>query len=188
MSVIAFVLGSLPTGLLVAKARGIDPRQAGSGNIGATNILRTAGRGPALLTLTGDVLKGAMAVVLARYFDVGIFYEGIIGFFAVLGHNFSVFLKFKGGKGVATSIGMLSIYSPQTGLFAIIIWLMTALITRYSSLAALVSFGILPIGVLFLDTREKLPVICLMSLMIFIRHKENIIRIIRGTEPKVGAR
>lgn len=188
LSVIAFVLGSLPTGLLVAKARGIDPRKAGSGNIGATNILRTAGRGPALLTLTGDVLKGAMAVVLARYFDVGIFYEGIIGFFAVLGHNFSVFLKFRGGKGVATSIGMLSIYSPQTGLFAIIIWLMTALITRYSSLAALVSFGLLPIGVLILDTREKLPVICLMSLMIFIRHRENIIRIIRGTEPKVGAR
>ena len=185
---LAFLLGSLPTGLLIAKVRGVDLKETGSGNIGATNVLRTTGKGPALLTLIGDSAKGAVAVLIARYFGAGVFFEGVVGLCAVLGHTFSLFLKFRGGKGVATSLGVLTIYSPQTGLLTIIIWLMTVLITRYSSLGALVSFGLLPLGALVLDSREKVPVLFLMTLLIFVRHKDNIRRIIKGTEPRIGAR
>ena len=185
---LAFLLGSLPTGLLIAKVRGVNLKETGSGNIGATNVLRTTGKGPALLTLIGDSAKGAVAVLIARYFGAGVFFEGVVGLCAVLGHNFSLFLKFRGGKGVATSLGVLTIYSPQTGLFTIIIWLMTVLITRYSSLGALVSFGLLPLSALVLDSREKIPVLFLMTLLIFVRHKDNIRRIIKGTEPRIGAR
>jgi glycerol-3-phosphate acyltransferase PlsY len=168
--------------------KGVDIKNAGSGNIGATNVLRTTGRVPAVITLIGDFAKGAIAVVVARYFGAGVFFEGIAGLFAILGHNYSLFLHFKGGKGVATSLGVLTIYSPQTGLLAIIIWLMTVFVTRYSSLGALVSFGLLPIGALVLDSRVKVPVIFLMSVLIFLRHMDNISRLVKGTEPKIGAR
>jgi glycerol-3-phosphate acyltransferase PlsY len=103
----------------------------------------------------------------------------------VLGHDFSVFLKFRGGKGVATSLGVLSIYAPQEGLFTTIIWIMTVLLTRYSSLGALVAFGLLPLVMLFF-AREKLPVALLITALLFLRHRDNILRLIRGTEPKVG--
>jgi glycerol-3-phosphate acyltransferase PlsY len=186
LAVIAFLLGSIPTGLLIAKARGVDLKQSGSGNIGATNVLRTTGRGPALFTLIGDILKGAAAAALAGHFLAGRpVYEGLIGLCAVLGHDFSVFLKFKGGKGVATSLGVLSVYAPQSAVFTTIIWIMTVLITRYSSLGALVSFGILPLIMLFV-AQEKLPVALLISALLFIRHRDNIARLIRGKEPKVG--
>ena len=184
---LAFLLGSLPTGLLIAKVRGVNLKEVGSGNIGATNVLRTTGKWPALLTLMGDSAKGVVAVLIARYYGAGVFFEGVVGLCAVLGHNFSLFLKFKGGKGVATSLGVLTIYSPQTGLFTIIIWLMTVLITRYSSLGALVSFGLLPLSVSVLDSREKVPVLLMMTLLIFVRHKDNIRRLIKGTEPRIGA-
>lgn len=188
LSALAFLLGSLPTGLLIAKVKGIDLKSSGSGNIGATNVLRTAGKWSALLTLLGDCLKGAAAVLLARYLNAGLFFEGVIGLFAVLGHNFSLFLKFRGGKGVATSLGVLIIYSPQIGVFTIIIWLMTVLISRYSSLGALVSFGLMPLIALVFESPWKMPVLLIMTMMIFLRHRENIRRLARGTESKVGAR
>lgn len=185
--VAAFLIGSVPTGQLVARSRGIDLRKKGSGNIGATNVLRTTGKGAALLTLAGDMGKGAAAVLLGKYFGAGTLQAGVIGLCAILGHDYSVFMKFRGGKGVATSIGVLGVYSPQTGLFTIIIWLMTVLISRYSSLAALVSFGILPLSISFIDSREKLSVAFVMTALVFIRHRENISRLARGQEPKVGA-
>jgi glycerol-3-phosphate acyltransferase PlsY len=188
LSIFAFILGSIPTGLIIAKSRGIDIKKIGSGNIGATNVLRTSGKWPALLTLCGDILKGMIAVIIARYFEAGIFYEGFIGFFSILGHNFSIFLKFRGGKGVATSLGVLSIYSPQTALFTIIIWLLTLVITKYSSMGALVSFGVLPLSMGFFDMKEKLPIAVFMTIMMFIKHKDNIYRLLNGTELKVGKR
>ncbi len=188
LSALAYLLGSLPTGLFIAKIKGVDLKGAGSGNIGATNVLRTTGKGPALLTLIGDCLKGIAAVIIARYFNAGVFFEGVVGLFAILGHNFSLFLKFRGGKGVATSLGVLTIYSPQIGLFTIIIWLMTVLISRYSSLGALVSFGLMPLCAFVYESPWKMPVFLIMTLLIFIRHKDNIRRITRGTEPKLGAR
>ena len=182
----AFIIGSVPTGLLIAHRRGIDLKQTGSGNTGATNVLRTTGKWPAFITLLGDILKGAAAVILARHFGAGVLFEGVIGIFSILGHNFSIFMKFKGGKGVATSLGVLSIYSPYTALFTVILWLLTVLITKYSSLGALVSFGFLPLIMILFDTKEKFPIALTITLMIFLRHRENISRLAKGTEPKVG--
>ena len=188
LTVVAFIIGSIPTGLIIARSRGIDIKKSGSGNIGATNVLRTTGRLPALLTLLGDILKGALAVLIARYFEVGMFYEGLIGISSILGHNFSLFLKFKGGKGVATSLGVLCVYSPKTALITIIIWVMTVLITRYSSLGALVSFGVLPLSIILLDTKDKLPIAFMITLILFIRHIDNVSRLLKGTESKVGSK
>jgi glycerol-3-phosphate acyltransferase PlsY len=188
LSLLSFIIGAIPMGVIIAKAKGIDLKKVGSGNIGATNVLRSLGKGPAALTLLGDMLKGTIAVALGRYFDAGTLYEGLIGLSAVIGHNFSIFLRFRGGKGVATSLGVLLLYSPQTAFFTFIIWLVVVLTTRYSSLGALISFGILPLSITLLDSEKKLPVALLMAAFIIIRHKDNILRLIKGTERKVGER
>jgi glycerol-3-phosphate acyltransferase PlsY len=186
--IISFILGSIPFGIIIAKAKGIDLKKIGSGNIGATNVLRSLGKWPAVLTLLGDVLKGTAAIAIGRYFGVEQpVYEGLIGFSAILGHNFSIFLGFRGGKGVATSLGVLSIYSPKTALFTFIIWVMVVMFTRYSSMGALVSFGVLPISIFF-DDKRKLLVAFLITILIFIRHRDNIRRLIKGTERRIGQR
>jgi glycerol-3-phosphate acyltransferase PlsY len=185
--IFAFVLGSIPVGVIIAKTKGVDLQKVGSGNIGATNVLRSLGKWPAALTLLGDVLKGTIAVALGRYLGTGTFYEGLIGLSAVLGHNFSLFLGFRGGKGVATSLGVFILYSPQTALITFIIWIVVVLTTKYSSLGALVSFGLLPLIVLF-DSNEKLPVALLITTLIVIHHTENIKRLIKGTERRIGER
>ena len=185
----AFILGSIPFGIIIAKVMGIDLKKIGSGNIGATNVLRSLGKGPAALTLLGDILKGTAAVAIGRYLSVGSAYEGIIGLSAILGHNFSLFLGFKGGKGVATSIGVLLIYSPQVAILTLIIWLMVVLMTRYSSLGAIVAFGLLPVNVFLVDYSEmKLIISALITLLILLRHIGNTERLIRGTERKIGER
>jgi len=184
----AFVMGSIPVGVIVAKTKGIDLKKIGSGNIGATNVLRSLGKGPAALTLFGDMLKGTLAVALGKYFGLGTFHQGLIGFSAILGHNFSLFLGFRGGKGVATSLGVFLLYSPQTALITFIIWIVVVLTTKYSSLGALISFGLLPLTIILLDSRDKLPVAVLVTLFILIRHTDNIRRLIKGTERKIGER
>jgi glycerol-3-phosphate acyltransferase PlsY len=185
---LAFLIGSIPFGIIIAKAKGVDLKKVGSGNIGATNVLRSIGKYPALLTLLGDVLKGTAAVALGRYFGSGPVFEGLVGFCAILGHNFSLFLGFRGGKGVATSFGVLSIYSPQTALFTFIIWLIVIMTTKYSSLGALVSFGLLPLSILFFDHKDKIIIAVLITILIFMRHKDNIKRLLSGTERKMGKR
>ena len=172
----AFVMGSIPVGVIVAKTKGIDLKKIGSGNIGATNVLRSLGKGPAALTLFGDMLKGALAVALGKYFGLGTFYQGLIGLSAIL------------GKGVATSLGVFLLYSPQTALITFIIWIVVVLTTKYSSLGALISFGLLPLTIILLDSRDKLPVAALVTLFILIRHTDNIRRLIKGTERKIGER
>ncbi len=185
--ILAFILGSIPFGVIIAKLKGIDLKQTGSGNIGATNVLRTMGKGSAVLTLLGDVLKGSIAVLIGKYLSVGPLYEGIIGLSSILGHNFSLFLKFRGGKGVATSIGVLLIYSPKTAILTLIIWLLTALITKYSSLGAIVSFGFLPLNIAIFDySSSKLIIAVMITLLILIRHTGNIERLLKGTERKIG--
>lgn len=184
----SFILGSIPFGIIIAKAKGVDLKKVGSRNIGATNVLRSLGKWPAALTLLGDVLKGTAAVAIGRYFGVEPVYEGFVGLSAILGHNFSIFLGFRGGKGVATSLGVLGIYSPQTALFTFIIWLVVVMFTKYSSLGALVSFGLLPINVLLFDSKEKLFTAILITILIFMRHKDNIQRFIKGTERRMGQR
>ncbi|MCL4475799.1 MAG: glycerol-3-phosphate 1-O-acyltransferase PlsY [Nitrospirae bacterium] len=185
----SFLMGSIPCGVLVARAKGIDLKKVGSGNIGATNVLRTTGKWPALLTLAGDILKGVIPVAVGRYLLNDLTMEGIIGLSAVLGHNFSVFLRLRGGKGVATSIGVLLVFSPKAALVTVVIWLAVIFFTRYSSLGAIVSFGALPLTVYAVDyARERLTISLMMSALLMLRHADNIKRLIQGTEPKIGKR
>lgn len=183
----SFLIGSIPTGLLIAKSKGVDLRKIGSGNIGATNVLRALGKEAALLTLFGDMLKGILPVAIGNLFGFGIFYTGILGISSILGHNFSIFLKFKGGKGVATSIGVLMAYSPYVALFTITIWLLTAKKTKYSSLSALVAFGLLPLSIYIIDySKEKIIIAVIITVLIFLSHISNIKRLLQGTESKIG--
>ncbi|HYA26491.1 MAG TPA: glycerol-3-phosphate 1-O-acyltransferase PlsY [Thermodesulfovibrionales bacterium] len=185
----AILLGSIPFGVVVARVRGVDLKKVGSGNIGATNVLRTMGKTPALITLAGDVLKGAIPVLAAKYLLDDLTFEGIVGLCAVLGHNFSLFLRFRGGKGVATSIGVLLVYSPLAAVVTILIWVAVIVITRYSSMGALVSFGLLPLSLYLVDyTKEKMIVSFMITALLMIRHVDNIHRLIRGKEPKIGER
>ena len=199
----SFIIGSIPTGLLVSRTRGIDLRKVGSGNIGATNVLRAMGKGAALLTLIGDMLKGALPLLIYRWGILGTPYliqgqlsmvspelfVGMTGLFAILGHNFSLFLKFRGGKGVATSFGVLFAYSPYVGLLTAIFWLLAAKRTKYSSLSALIAFGLLPFSIYMLDfSKEKLMIGIAIAFLIFIRHAGNIKRLVQGTESRIGQR
>ena len=186
-SCVSFIIGSIPTGLLIARAKGIDLRKVGSGNIGATNVMRAVGKKAALFTLIGDIAKGIVPVVITKALAFDPLYAGISGISAILGHNFSIFLKFKGGKGVATSIGVVLALSPHVGLFTVIMWLMTAKWTRYSSLSALVAFGLLPLSFYLIDhSRQNIIFGAIIALLIFIRHTANIKRLVQGTETKIG--
>jgi acyl phosphate:glycerol-3-phosphate acyltransferase len=184
----AFVLGSIPFGIITAKVKGIDLKKVGSGNIGATNVLRSLGKWPAVITLLGDILKGTLAVAIGKYSGVEPLYEGLIGIAAILGHNFSIFLGFKGGKGVATSLGVLLMYTPHVALVTLIVWIGVVLFTKYSSLGAIVSFALLPLNIMLFDFQDKTKFIIsiLISLFIIIRHKDNIKRLMKGTERKIG--
>lgn len=187
--ILSYLLGSIPFGVIVTRAKGIDLRKVGSGNIGATNALRAAGKGPALLTLLGDALKGTTAVALGKLFGVGPLYEGVLGLSAIAGHDFSLFLRLRGGKGVATSLGVLLIYSPVVGILTVAIWLAAALITRYSSLGAIVSFAFLPVNFLIFDfSGEKVIVAVLISTLLILKHQDNIRKLKAGTERRIGER
>jgi glycerol-3-phosphate acyltransferase PlsY len=187
--IFAYLIGSIPFGVIFAGARGVDLRKAGSGNIGATNALRAAGRLPAALTLLGDLLKGTAAVALGKAFGLGTIGQGLAGLGAVAGHDFSIFLGLRGGKGVATSLGVLLIYSPAAGIITVIIWLMAIFATRYSSLGAIVSFAFLPIAILLVDfSPEKTAVALAMSTLLIWRHSDNIRRLRAGSERRIGER
>lgn len=184
----AFVLGSIPFGIITAKVKGIDLKKVGSGNIGATNVLRSLGKWPAVITLLGDILKGTLAVAIGKYSGVEPLYEGLIGIAAISGHSFSIFLGFKGGKGVATSLGVLLMYTPHVALVTLVVWIGVVLFTKYSSLGAIVSFALLPLNIMLFDFQEKTKffISILISLFIIIRHKDNIRRLMKGTERKIG--
>jgi glycerol-3-phosphate acyltransferase PlsY len=186
--IIAFILGSIPFGIIIAKAKGVDLKEVGSRNIGATNVLRSLGRWPAALTLLGDILKGTVAVAIGRYLGVGSLHEGLIGISAILGHNFSIFLGGKGGKGVATSLGVLFIYTPKAALITLLLWVLVAFFTKYSSLGAIVAFGLFPVNILLFDpdSKGKLPIAILITMLILIRHRDNIQKLMKGTESKIG--
>ncbi|MDA8326950.1 MAG: glycerol-3-phosphate 1-O-acyltransferase PlsY [Nitrospiraceae bacterium] len=183
----SYVLGSVPFGAVIAGLKGVDLKKIGSGNIGATNVLRGVGKGAALFTLLGDSLKGAVAVVVARSLGFDALWQGLAGLCAVLGHNFSVFLGGRGGKGVATSLGVVAVLAPLAALFAVCCWLAVALLTRFSSLAALVAFALLPLFIL--GTGGKGPVVSVaaaLTLLILLRHLGNIKRLLGGRERKIG--
>ncbi len=183
----AFVLGSVPFGLVVAKLMGLpDPRTIGSKNIGATNVLRAGSKVAALATVLLDGAKGLVAVVLARAL-AGEDAAQIAALMAFLGHCFSLFLGFKGGKGVATFLGALYGLSFPLGAAASALWLVTCIVTRYSSLSALVAAAATPIVALLLGNGAMVVVLIAMAATLIWRHRENIARLRAGTESKVGS-
>ncbi len=191
--VFSYLLGAVPFGLLFGKIFSrVDVRGVGSGNIGATNVLRASGKTAALLTLIADALKGFLPVLAAKMLFQADYVIVFAGVAAVLGHNFSVYLKFKGGKGVATGYGVMLAVSPWIGFVALIVWLAAALIWRYSSLAALVSFISYPLMIFAttasstVDARPFQLLSVFLFGLIYYRHRENIKRLLAGTEPKIG--
>jgi len=182
----AYLIGSIPFGLVVTRLFGLgDIRQIGSGNIGTTNVLRTGNKLAAFLTLILDAGKGAVAVLTAR----AIFGEdsaGLAGLFAMIGHLYPVFLKFRGGKGVATFLGTLLALSWPVGIAACAVWLVTALVTRYSSLSALVASALAPVFTYFLYHQHGAILVLFLAALIFYKHAANIGRLMASTEPKIG--
>ncbi len=182
---VAYILGSIPFGLLLTRASGKeDIRKIGSGNIGATNVLRTGSRKLAAATLLLDIGKGFAAVFLSFYFlgpDITFF----VAIAVVLGHLFPVWLKFRGGKGVATTIGVLLGLSWATGLATLATWLAVALIFRYSSLAALVSIAAAPVIGWYLGGPQVAGISIFLTVLVWIRHAGNIRRLLRGEESRI---
>lgn len=185
-AVAGYLLGSIPFGMVIARVMGLgNLRDIGSGNIGATNVLRTGNKGAAVATLVFDAGKGAVAVLIARAM-IGEDAAQLAGLCAFLGHLFPIWLRFKGGKGVATFLGvLLALYWPL-GLAACATWLVFAIVMRISSLAALATAGLAPLWMLQLEHPEMLALGAVFTLLIYIRHAENITRIKAGTEPKIG--
>lgn len=182
-----YLLGSIPFGLLLTRAAGLgDVRSIGSGNIGATNVLRTGNKKLAAATLLLDMLKGTVAVVVAGIYGPEAAMAAGLG--AFLGHLFPVWLGFKGGKGVATYIGVLFGLSWPAGLIFLAIWILVALATRYSSLSALLACALTPAILWFIDRPVTAILFGILSLIVFIKHAANISRLLAGAETKIGAK
>ena len=181
---LSYLLGSIPFGLLLTRAFGAgDLRKIGSGNIGATNVLRTGRRELAAATLVLDGGKGAVAVLIAGMF--GLDAAIVAASCAVLGHLFPVWLRFKGGKGVATTLGVLLALTPFTGLAACLVWLAVAVLSRYSSLAALVAIGTSPLTAWLFYDPERAGLALFLTLLVLLRHHENIARLRAGKESPI---
>lgn len=189
----AYLLGSVPSGLLVAWLMGgPDPRQAGSGNIGAANLYRLLGRNAGVFTLVGDAGKGAVPVFVARFSLEGLgawqaWAVAAVGLVAVLGHLYPLYLGFKGGKGVATGFGVVATLCPLAALVLVVAYGLVVYYYRVISIGSLVGAWLLPIAMgLFADTKAYLVLAGLISVLILQRHRENIIRLVRGEEPRLG--
>lgn len=182
-----YLLGSIPFGLLLTRAAGApDIRAIGSGNIGATNVLRTGHRGLAAATLLCDMFKGLTAVLIMRHFGTEPALAAGLG--AFLGHLFPVWLRFKGGKGVATYIGVLiGLYWPAALAFCVI-WLSIAAASRYSSLAALIASALTPLGLWAFNRPNIAALFLVLTAALWVMHRENIARLLNGTEGKIGAK
>ena len=194
---IGYLFGSIPFGLILTKLAGLgDIRSIGSGNIGATNVLRTGNKLLAFLTLILDGGKGAAAILLGTHIIVYFYpvletYQIIwipllLGFSAIIGHCYPVWLKFKGGKGVATTLGTLLMLNFTVGALACLTWLLVAVISRYSSLSALVAILVTPIMAYIFDSPQMACVCAAITLLVFYKHKANIQRLLKREEPKIG--
>lgn len=180
-----YLLGSIPFGVIFTRMAGLgDIRNVGSGNIGATNVLRTGRKSLAAATLVGDALKGTAAVAIAGRWGTDLAIIAALG--AFLGHLFPVWLGFKGGKGVATFIGILLGLKPLAALIFIVIWLLLAFTTRYSSLSALVASALSPVALWFLGEPQMAAAAAVLVVLLWWKHSENIQRLLAGTEGKIG--
>ena len=186
--VIGYLLGSIPVGLVLTRlSGGPDIRNIGSGNIGATNVLRTGNKALAAATLAGDMLKGTAAVLIVNYL-YGRDLAALAGLGAFLGHLFPIWLKFKGGKGVATYIGVLLGLAWPMALAFGAIWLATAALFRYSSLSALIASAAMPVILLAAGDHPVAALFLLLTALLWIMHRANIARLMAGTEGKIGAK
>ena len=185
-ALIGYIAGSIPFGLVLTYCAGLgDIRKIGSGNIGTTNVLRTGHKGLALLTLILDVFKAAFAALLCRWLfgtEVGFF----AGFMAVIGHNYPIWLKFKGGKGVASTLGLMLAMTPCVGILTCLTWLIVALIWHYSSLAALTALAAAPIYAFVSGDNTAAITYLLLTLLSYYRHRSNIKRLIEKKESKIS--
>ena len=190
----AYVIGSIPTSYLIGKYRGIDVRKEGSGNAGATNVLRTVGKLPALITLIIDILKGVIAVTLiyTLFFradmPIGdLAFKMLLGLGAVSGHVWSVFLRFKGGRGVATSLGVVAVVLPRATAIAVLVFLLTLWLTKYVSLGSILMSITIPIVAAFSGRNAELVLLAVtLCILTTYRHRDNIKRLLNGTEGTIG--
>jgi glycerol-3-phosphate acyltransferase PlsY len=183
---LSYLLGSVPFGIVITRAMGLgDLRQIGSGNIGATNVLRTGNKPAALATLLLDAGKGGIAVLVARAL-VGADAAQVAALASFLGHLFPVWLGFRGGKGVATFLGTLIALAWPAGIAACATWAVTAAISRISSLSALVAAALSPVWLVVLGYPETSILAIVLAALIFVRHQPNIARLRAGTEPRIG--
>lgn len=186
----AYLFGSISSAIIVCKMMKLpDPRTQGSRNPGATNVLRIGGKKAAIITLLGDMLKGVIPVLVARWYGFDSLTLALVAFAAFLGHLFPIFFRFEGGKGVATALGCLLALSWPSGLTWIATWLVIAALFRYSSLAALVSSLLAPAYIgFFTHNMTYVIVVTLMSIILIIRHRSNIKKLIAGQESKIGSK
>ena len=184
---LAYLFGSIPAGVLIARLYGVNIREVGSGNIGATNVLRALGWGPALIVFAFDMFKGGLAVMIARALGVDGWLLGGVALAAVLGHNFSVFLGFKGGKGVATSFGTVLFLDPEVALFGLIVALVVIALTRYVSAGSLSgTFAGLVYAAFTGRPLWELAAVGLLVALVFWTHRENVVRLQQGKERRLG--
>ena len=186
--VAAYLIGSIPFGIIVGKGLyGVDPRTVGSGNIGAANALRALGVWGAALTLIGDVIKGVVPTAIAVFLHAPPLIVAIVGLATIVGHNWSIFLRFEGGKGVATGLGVLVVLSWQAALVWAIVFLATALASRFASLSSMLATAAAPIALLLLRAPWPYTAYAIVTLALVLwRHKGNIRRLIAGSEPRIG--
>lgn len=184
----AYLVGSIPTGLLLAKAAGVDIRSTGSGNIGATNVYRTLGRSVGVLTLVGDCLKGLLPVLLARYLQLPDLWIAAIGLAAFLGHVYTIFLGFKGGKGVATALGVFLGVAPIAVGIATILFVAIVFWSRFVSLGSICAAAVMPLLVALFDRRVPMVLMTvIVAALVVWKHRENITRLREGTENRFKA-
>jgi glycerol-3-phosphate acyltransferase PlsY len=183
-----YILGSIPFGLIIGKIKGIDIRQYGSGNIGATNVNRVLGKIPAVISFLFDMAKGFVPLIIARILGFSVWQTAFIGVAIVLGHCWSVFLLFKGGKGISTTFGVIVALDWRIGLLLGLLWLIQLFIWKYVSLASIISAGLIPLAFLFVYTFDPLLVLAvlLLALIDIFKHLDNIKRLREGTENKIG--
>lgn len=189
-ALLSYLLGSVPTGIVVVRLfGGVDPRSAGSGNIGATNVGRTSGKAAGILTLVGDALKGALPVFLAFRFYPEAAFVSLAGLTAFLGHLFPIYLGFKGGKGVATALGVMALVSPFATLLSALVFVVLVAIKRYVSLGSIAAAAMLPVFISFFPAyKPYLPMSLAVSVLVIMKHKENIKRLAEGKENKIGGK
>ena len=191
VALLAYLLGSIPFGLVLTRLAGLgDIRKIGSSNVGATNVLRTGNKPLALLTLALDAGKGGIAALIAYHVypggENGLDFAIVAGITAVIGHNFPLWLRFQGGKGIATTLGTLLAVAWPIGLSACLTWALVAAVSRYSSLAALVSLAASPFYALYFGSEKVASLAIILAILAILRHHENIRRLLKGEEDKIG--